>query len=353
MSLKNNGSLAILGESFGASGKGLYVTKIFEELKKDLNLKLYLRDTAPYDSEDVVKIKTFKTDMRFLAGLGYYIPLFFHLLKNKDIKAMHAFDERIGLFAGLLGRPLVITIHDLSPLRWGMFSNFLFRILYMLSARGKYILVDSEYTEKALKKKFPFLSKKVKRIYLGTDLNKFKPGKKKIGKKVKIGILGDLDNELKNVFKRISKEHREDVEIIIGGRIPKAEFDFLKSEPNITFKGFIKDSNLPSYYRGLDVFVYKHVLEGFGFIPLEAMASGCAVVASNSASIPEVVGEGGLLVENKEEEFYRGIKSIIENRKLISIYSKKGRKRAEKFPWKKCSKEYNKIYKEILDESKK
>lgn len=343
-------TIAIIGEGFGASGKGLYVTKLFEEIKKKMDLKLYLRDTTiNYSGKDVVKLKTLKTKIRFLAGLGYYIPLFFHLLRNKDIKVIHAYDERIGFFAGFLKRQLIVTIHDLSPLGWGVFSKFLFKILYSFSNRAKYIIVDSKSTENQLKAKFPFLSDKIVRIYLGTDLKKFRPSKKrKIGKKIKIGILGSLDSDLKRVFKRLAKEYGDKIEIIIGGIVNPKEFQEFKSYREIKFRGFIKDSDLPKYYRSLDIFVYKHGSEGFGFIPVEAMASGCAVVASNRYSISEVVGEGGLLPEHNEEEFYRAIRKLLDDKKLIGIYSKRGRERAKMFPWKKCIRDMIRIYEEAL-----
>ena len=350
-------TIAILGESFGASGKGLYVTKLFENINKKMDVKLFLRDITPYNSKDfaipydsknVIKIKTFRTRIRFLSGLGYYIPLYFYILKNKDIKVIHAFDERIGAVMSFLKRPLIVTVHDIAPLYWGWFSKFLFKRLYKRLIKTKCVIVDSKNTERMLIKEFPFLSEKIKRIYLGTDLEKFKPGKKKRGKTITIGILGDLDSELKSTFKKIAKEYGNKVKIIIGGRVALKEFDELKSNPEIIFKGFIKDSELPSYYQGIDIFVYKHKSEGFGFIPLEAMASGCAVVVSNTASIPEVVGSGGFLVNNDKEEFYNAIKHLIENKKLIKTYSKKGRKRAEKFPWSNCSNKVIKIYKEVL-----
>jgi glycosyltransferase involved in cell wall biosynthesis len=347
--MKNKKTIAILGEGYGASGKGLYVTKLFEKISKKMDLRLFLRDTTNYSGKNVIKIKTFKVRIRFLAGLGYYIPLFFYLLKHKEIKVIHTFDERIGFFMSFLKRPMIVTVHDIAPLYWGFFSNILFKILYKRLIKAEYIIVNSKNTGRMLKENFPFLSKKIKIIHLGTDLEKFKPEKKKKKKIITIGILGDLDSELKNVFKKIAKEYKKEVKIIIGGRIEQKEFDFLKSESNIIFKGFVKESELSSYYRSLDIFVYKKEGEGFGLIPLEAMASGCAAIVSNSASLPEVVEKGGILIENNEKEFYDALKKLIDDKELIEKYSKIGRKRAEKFPWSKCTDKTAEYYKKLFE----
>ncbi len=63
------------------------------------------------------------------------------------------------------------------------------------------------------------------------------------------------------------------------------------------------------------------------------MACGCAVVAINVDSLPEVIKDGGLLVENTEDAFYSAIKRLIENKNLREEYQKKGRERAKKLTW--------------------
>ncbi len=61
----------------------------------------------------------------------------------------------------------------------------------------------------------------------------------------------------------------------------------------ITLTGHLTDSEIQSLYEEADVFVYPSLYEGFGLPVLEAMASGCPVIASNVSSLPEMVGDAG------------------------------------------------------------
>jgi glycosyltransferase involved in cell wall biosynthesis len=68
----------------------------------------------------------------------------------------------------------------------------------------------------------------------------------------------------------------------------------LIDQNNIIILGFVKDSELPSIYKNAECLIFPSVYEGFGLPPLEAMICGCPVLASNSASIPEVCGDAAL-----------------------------------------------------------
>ncbi len=352
MKRKNKGTIAILGEGFSTSGKSQFITNIFERIKKKTNAELFLRETAPYNKKDVVKIKTFKIGARILAGLGYFIPLFLELRKRRDIYFIHAYDERLAFFASFLEVPFVATVHDIYSLYKFPFG-FLFRIMYRSLRKAEYVMVDSDNTGKMLKKEIPSLSNKIVTVHLGIDIKRFKSRKKpnrrnNKRKPITLGVLGKFDWTLVNVFKKISQNYKEKVKIFLGGKVSQEKLDELKKIPEVEVKGFIEESQLAAYYRSIDIFVYKKRGEGFGLIPLEAMASGCAVVVSNSASLPEVVGKGGILVKNNEKEFYNAIKKLIEDKKLRKHYSKAGRKRAEELTWEACAGKIFKIYEKAL-----
>ncbi len=65
----------------------------------------------------------------------------------------------------------------------------------------------------------------------------------------------------------------------------------------VVFTGYVAEDELAALYNGADVFVYPSLYEGFGLPPLEAMACGCPVVASDSSSLPEVIGDAGMTVD--------------------------------------------------------
>ena len=80
--------------------------------------------------------------------------------------------------------------------------------------------------------------------------------------------------------------------------------------------------------------------EGFGIPPLEAINYGCPVVASNSSSIPEVVGDAGLYFDPEDsEELGERINQVINDDDLRNKLIEKGYEQKEKFSWNKCSEE--------------
>src|SRR6185436_6178663 len=68
----------------------------------------------------------------------------------------------------------------------------------------------------------------------------------------------------------------------------------------VVFLGRISDEAKLAYYRHAELFVFPSLYEGFGLDPLEALACGCPVVCSDAASLPEIVGDAGLLVDARD-----------------------------------------------------
>jgi glycosyltransferase involved in cell wall biosynthesis len=100
-----------------------------------------------------------------------------------------------------------------------------------------------------------------------------------------------------------------------------------------------------------DVFIFPSLEEGFGLPPLEAMACGTPVIASNRASLPEVVGDAALLVDpESEEEIAEGIKQVLANKDLREQLIKKGFERARLFSWEKTARQTLEVYKAVVKE---
>jgi glycosyltransferase involved in cell wall biosynthesis len=119
-------------------------------------------------------------------------------------------------------------------------------------------------------------------------------------------------------------------------------------ENHVLFPGFIPDGELPELYNLADVFVYPSLYEGFGLPVLEAMACGVPVVTSNVSSMPEVVGEAGLLVDPRSvEELAQGIRRVLTDATLRSQMREKGLERSELFSWEKTARETLEVYRQI------
>ena len=101
----------------------------------------------------------------------------------------------------------------------------------------------------------------------------------------------------------------------------------------VVFTGAIREEDLPEVLLSLaEVFVFPSLYEGFGIPPLEAMACGTPVIASNRTAIPEVVGDAGLLVDPLDIEALQGaIVSLLSDEDCRKMYAERGLKRAEGF----------------------
>lgn len=97
---------------------------------------------------------------------------------------------------------------------------------------------------------------------------------------------------------------------------------------------FCDDEKLAELYSNAMVFIYPSLYEGFGIPPLEAMACGCPVVASNASSVPEAVGDAGLLFDpNDRNDLIRQIEKVITDETISLNLIEKGKIRAKKFSW--------------------
>jgi glycosyltransferase involved in cell wall biosynthesis len=119
----------------------------------------------------------------------------------------------------------------------------------------------------------------------------------------------------------------------------------LNLERDVIFLGYVPEDELPQWYNAADVSVYPCLYAGFGLPPLEAMACGTPVITSNTTSLPEVVGDAGIMIEPTDynllaEKMYQ----VLNNNGLREDMMKKGLKRAQIFNWDKSSKDTLQIY---------
>jgi len=123
----------------------------------------------------------------------------------------------------------------------------------------------------------------------------------------------------------------------------------LKIENDVMFTGFIPDEDLPSLYHGADLFVYPSLYEGFGLPVLEAMACGIPVITSNSSSLPEVVGDAGILVDPQDVEgLARVILKVLSNKALSDELAHKGKLQAQWFTAERMARETIRVYRSVL-----
>jgi len=121
----------------------------------------------------------------------------------------------------------------------------------------------------------------------------------------------------------------------------------LNLQNDVIFVGYVDEEELPKWYNAADLFVFPSLYEGFGLPPLEAMACGTPVITSNASSLPEVVGDAGIIVDSfNTDEMVRAMYEVLTNDGLREDMSKRGLKMANMFSWEKAAEETLEVYEE-------
>ncbi|CAN5137445.1 glycosyltransferase family 1 protein [soil metagenome] len=127
--------------------------------------------------------------------------------------------------------------------------------------------------------------------------------------------------------------------VLVGKENPEVfsdnNFERYKSyKEKIHFTGYVSDEELVRLYSHAELFVYPSLYEGFGLPPLEAMASGCPVLVSNTTSMPEICGDAALYFDpNNGKELSSLILNVLNVNELRKTLIEKGADRVKKFSW--------------------
>lgn len=125
--------------------------------------------------------------------------------------------------------------------------------------------------------------------------------------------------------------------------------DELQLKEDIVFTGYVTKEESALLMNGAVAFVFPSFYEGFGLPPLEAMACGTPIISSNTASIPEVVGDAGLLVNPKSEsELCDAMLTLLQDRELAEGLGKKGIQRAKNFTWENASQQLLRVIESMI-----
>jgi glycosyltransferase involved in cell wall biosynthesis len=134
-----------------------------------------------------------------------------------------------------------------------------------------------------------------------------------------------------------------------GLRAERQEWESSPVRSFVNFTGYVPDEVLALLYRHADLFFYPSLYEGFGLPPLEAMAAGTCVVASNRASLPECLGEAALLADPLDSEaLAKALLRVLRDPDLREAYSLKGLQQAKKYSWHRSAEKTLAIYRELV-----
>jgi glycosyltransferase involved in cell wall biosynthesis len=129
-----------------------------------------------------------------------------------------------------------------------------------------------------------------------------------------------------------------------------AEVERLELQQAVVLPGFVPERDLPALMSSAALFVYPSLYEGFGLPVLEAMACGAPVITSNRSSLPEVVGDAGLLVDPENESaLAEALIVILSNEARRQKMSRRGISQAARFSWEEAARKTLKVYREASE----
>lgn len=113
----------------------------------------------------------------------------------------------------------------------------------------------------------------------------------------------------------------------------------------IVFTGYVPDEDLVALYNAADLFVYPSIFEGFGLPPLEAMACGAPVIASNTSALPEVLGDAALLVDPLDPKgMAQALMTVLDELCVRSSLATQGPRHAAAYSWEAAAQSAAEIY---------
>jgi alpha-1,3-rhamnosyl/mannosyltransferase len=116
----------------------------------------------------------------------------------------------------------------------------------------------------------------------------------------------------------------------------------------VRFLGWVPEADLPGLYTLADLVAVPSLIEGFGLPALEAMACGTAVLANDATSLPEVVGNGGHLVDATDAHaLATGLRQLLTDEERRARLAAAGRGQAKRFSWQEAARQVLDVYDEI------
>jgi glycosyltransferase involved in cell wall biosynthesis len=267
-------------------------------------------------------------------------------------EVVHLPNQHFARYALFLNRPFIITVHDLVRCcfnfdRESVSEKMLLNLDKRYIKRANHIIAVSESTKNDLVNYLKIPEGRISVIYNGVDHNVFKPHHVRLHYRRYILYVGS-ERRRKNLgrlfesFAALKREFPDLMLVKVGSPGRSKEFrnktletlSRLGITEEVIFVDHISEKDLAYYYSSAALLCYPSLYEGFGLPPLEAMACGCPVVTSNISSLPEVVGEAGIMVNPYDtRSLVQAMRQVLTDSKLRNSMVRKGLEQSKKFSW--------------------
>ena len=268
---------------------------------------------------------------------------------------------------------LVYTLHDLAFVahpEWTTEANWLACFTGALDASvyADHIVAVSNYTRAEFLQTFPHCPQdRVSVVYEASRFSRPSDGPPPRWLKhlnpgrfwLAVGVQDARKNgrRLVEAYARLKAAGDTDYPLVLFGTQAETPDDLgrliesLRLVPDVHRLGYVDDETLAWLYTNCSAFCYPSLFEGFGLPVVEAMSVGAAVLTSNVTSLPEVVGEAGVLVDPLEvESIAAGMRALAHDDSLASALRARARVRSAEFSWRRTAAHVLDIYRTLLGE---
>jgi glycosyltransferase involved in cell wall biosynthesis len=269
-------------------------------------------------------------------------------------------------------RRTVVTVADFSFARFPEWHTpdkvrYYARNFWKKIHRADRIIVISDFIRNEAIQRFGFSPEKLTTIPLGISREIFRVYEPQdlvpIREKYRLPenfllFVGSLEprknlERLLLAYQNLDESTRNEVKLVLTGfkgwENEKVMSLIRKMKSDVMYLGYAPEDDLGKIYNLARAFIYPSLYEGFGLPPLEAMACGCPVVVSNTASLPEVCGDAAYYVDPEDSNsITEGIGLVLRDERLRHALARKGIDRASSFGWEKSAREHLRVFEETL-----
>ena len=341
------------------------ISRYQNEIHRRLNVKLNTIEFTPAN----VKLGNF--------DLGTVIKLYliYPLIVRKNIKKnniKHVTSQNIAFLLNMIKlENSIVTCYDLIPWVYDNNRSFIWKSNIRGLKEADRIITISEFSKNEIIKYLKFPAEKIEIVHPAVNHERYNMikdrrsilDKTNVSKDDNIVLYVGSEEPRQNVDKLIRafaklKEKLPNIKLIKIGNPNSNKFrenslklvNILNLQNDVIFVDYVCEEDLPKWYNAADLLVYPCAYAGFGLPPLEAMACGTPVITSNTTSLPEVVGDAGIMVNPDDvQELAIKMLEVLTDNGLSDELAKKGLKRAKLFNWDESARKTLQIYEEIND----